>query len=138
MDLHASTFRCNGGYRNQKKPDACLQRQLHACLRVFSCTPAPILFFLFFSLLFYAPLLLEQHLGDLGLYIRTRDLLVVTRDLARELQLALTRLVDQLVDGAPGQEAADLDLALLAETVGTVLAVFRSVKLKCAISWGGK
>lgn len=93
---------------------------------------------MFFSFTFYPPLLLKQNLGDLSLYVRARDLLVMTRDLARELQLALARLVDELVDGAPGQEAADLDLTLLAEAVGTVLAVYMSVRLKCAITWGGK
>lgn len=83
-------------------------------------------------------LLLEKNLGDLGLYIRARDLLVVAGDLARQLQLALARLVDQLVDGARRQESADLYLALLTEAVGTVLAVFKSVKMKCAVAWGGK
>lgn len=55
---------------------------------------------IFFS--FSIPSLLEQNLGNLGLYISARDLLVVTCDLARELQLALARLIDQLVDGVLG------------------------------------
>lgn len=88
--------------------------------------------------LFSNPSLLEQNLGNLGLHISSRDLLVVAGDLARELQLALARLVDQLVDGVLGQEAADLYLALLTEAVGTVLAMFKSVKLKCAVVWGDK
>lgn len=61
---------------------------------------------------------------------------MVAGDLARELQLALARLVDQLIDGVAGQEAADLDLTLLTKTVSTVLAVFRLVKLNRAAEWG--
>lgn len=82
-----------------RKPDACLQRRLHAALCVCSCTPL-LYVFIFFS--FSIPSLLEQNLGNFGLYIRARDLLVVAGDLARELQLALARLVDQLVDGVLG------------------------------------
>lgn len=89
------------------------------------------IFFHLFLFLFFS--LLEQNLGHLGLYICARDLLMVAGDLARELQLALACLVDQLVDGVPGQEAADLDLTLLAKTVSTVLAVIRLVKLNCAV-----
>lgn len=63
---------------------------------------------------------------------------MVAGDLARELQLALARLVDQLVDGVLGQEAADLYLALLTEAVGTVLATFKSVKMECTEVWGDK
>lgn len=102
----------------------------------------PCFFFpLFISSMFFPfsnLLLLEKNLGDLGLYVRARDLFVVAGDLAGELQLALARLVDQLVDGARRQEAADLDLALLTEAVGTILAVFKSVRMKCAVAWGGK
>lgn len=83
-----------------RKPDACLQRRLHAALRVCSCTPLLYVLIIFFS--FSTPSLLEQHLGNLGLYIRARNLLVVTCDLARELQLPLAGLVDQLVDGVLG------------------------------------
>lgn len=117
-----------------RKPDACLQRRLHAALRVCSCTPLLYLLIIFFS--FSIRSLLEQNLGNLGLYISARDLLMVTCDLARELQLALARLVDQLVDGVLGQEAADLYLTLLTEAVGTVLAIIKSDKMKCAVIWG--
>lgn len=47
MNLHASTFRCNGGIANQKT-DACLQRQAHACL-VHMFMYAPNFLFLFIS-----------------------------------------------------------------------------------------
>jgi len=70
-------------------------------------------------------LLLEKHLGDLSLYICARDLLVVAGDLSSKLQLALACLVDKLIDGALGQEAADLYLALLTQAVGSILAVFQ-------------
>lgn len=121
MSLHASTYRCNWGYRNQK-PDACLQRRLQCCL-VCTFMKAPI----FSTPVFTSSnfLLLEKHLRDLGLYIRAGDLLVVASDLASELQLALACLVDQLIDSALGQEAADLHFPLLTQAVGTILAVVR-------------
>lgn len=81
-------------------------------------------------------LLLEENLGDLGLYVRAGDLLMVASDLASELQLALACLVDQLIDSAPGQEAADLHLALLTQAVGTILAVLQVSQLECCVAWG--
>lgn len=48
-------------------------------------------------------------------------------DLACELELALAGLVDQLVNRALRQEAADLYLALLAKAMGTVFTFLMSV-----------
>jgi hypothetical protein len=124
MTLHASTYRCLGEGVSQSEtrrlpttPTACCFARTFMNARVFSSSipfpPANLL-------------LLEKQLGDLCFYICARDLLMMTSDLASELQLALACFIDELVDGALGQEAADLYLALLAQAMGTVLTIFSS------------
>lgn len=101
MSLHESITDARGVSQSETRrlsttPTACcLARTFYECFCLFS------LFLLFFLVLpFHIFLLLEEHLGDLGLYICATDLLVMAGDLAGELKLPLACFVDQLIDGA--------------------------------------